>query len=706
MKQFHSKPLSCSSSSLSFCNEPRRIPTSSVFLLTPSSFAAISPRMAFGLTIGTERSSALQTAIQDELTKRGFSNDADPVMAEYITIMIINNKTPAQIAGELEDLIGADFGEWHVHRSAHAADIRSDPSFVDWLFAEASKGAPESEAPPAAEPSTSTQPPARESPPHLPPETPRRPPHGPRSGAPIYQQAISQATSPSPSAQKRTASARSPSPSGQPSKTRRLDVVPTGPRAMFRDRDGAGTGAGTSGGARSLLERVGPARNNGGGHGPYPLHDDIQARIDNITGNSPDPNMMMLGGGGGFPMNGMGGMDMSAMAGMTNPMLLQEMMMNQMALMSQMAGAMGILNPALLNGGAFPMQPGMGGEKCLCSTVAWEECSRWVAGMVRGAEEGGERGRGGSGMRGSGRGRGGRAASPHIAEPAMTDGAQVSPAPSTTPVAAPAVVAPTPTPANITPQPPLSASAVTHVHHPARTGFVPPERPQSPTLCKFGLKCTNPVCRYSHPSPVATAESGVVLSNEPCEKGKDCKDKDCVKAHVSPAVLNPHAELLKPATYASPAPAAPQSTIPCRFGLACTRPGCPYVHPSRPAPDHYKSHFVQPCRFGAACTRATCPFQHPEGRVLPSTFHRGLSTTGPLVNVSTPEAGSMNVPSPHKSVVFKKSDGAGKSAAELEKKVKEMEEKKSLAEKTIAEAEKAAAAGKKDDPSNPVSIAA
>lgn len=53
-----------------------------------------------------------QNAVQDELTKRGFSPDAgqssgtisipsnahtwcytDPVMAEYITIMIINNKT-------------------------------------------------------------------------------------------------------------------------------------------------------------------------------------------------------------------------------------------------------------------------------------------------------------------------------------------------------------------------------------------------------------------------------------------------------------------------------------------------------------------------------------------------------------------------------------------------------------------------------------
>lgn len=109
--------------------------------------------MPFGLTIGTERATALQVpftgsyrrplltyspqqAIQDELTKRGYSPDAgtlfydrlctlsyhsiDLVMAEYITIMVINNKTSgmlslnasvvlllnphvAQITSELED---------------------------------------------------------------------------------------------------------------------------------------------------------------------------------------------------------------------------------------------------------------------------------------------------------------------------------------------------------------------------------------------------------------------------------------------------------------------------------------------------------------------------------------------------------------------------------------------------------------------------
>ena len=88
------------------------------------------------------------------------------------------------------------------------------------------------------------------------------------------------------------------------------------------------------------------------------------------------------------------------------------------------------------------------------------------------------------------------------------------------------------------------------------------------------------------------------------------------------------------------------------------------------------------------------------------------------MNVPNPETGSMSGASPHKSMTFKKSDAAGangadaktgtggmsasSSAADLEKKVKEMEERKNEAQKAIA----AAQAGKKDDASKPVPISA
>jgi hypothetical protein len=29
----------------------------------------------------------------------------------------------------------------------------------------------------------------------------------------------------------------------------------------------------------------------------------------------------------------------------------------------------------------------------------------------------------------------------------------------------------------------------------------------------------------------------MVLSEEPCEEAKDCKDKECIKSHVSPAAV-------------------------------------------------------------------------------------------------------------------------------------------------------------------------
>ena len=51
--------------------------------------------------------------------------------------------------------------------------------------------------------------------------------------------------------------------------------------------------------------------------------------------------------------------------------------------------------------------------------------------------------------------------------------------------------------------------------------------------------------------------------------------------------------------------------IPCRFGAACTHPGCYFSHPT------HATHSAISCRFGAGCTHASCTFQHPEGRVLP-----------------------------------------------------------------------------------------
>ncbi|KAI0036150.1 hypothetical protein K488DRAFT_41726 [Vararia minispora EC-137] len=587
--------------------------------------------MPFGLTIGTERATALQNAIQDELIKRRYSQEPDPVMAEYITIMIINNKSSEQISSELEDLIGSDF----------------ERSFTDWLFAEAAKGEqPEPAAVPAPA-ETQRLSTSRDAPPHI-DAARRNPPSGPRSGAPLYQQAINQATSnSSPNAQKRTASARSPSPGGQgPSKSRRTDV-PSGPRAM---REGRHSGPGP----RSLLDRVGPAR-------PHP-------------NGFPHEEQMMMGGPGPFPPN-MNEMDMNALAAAmqqqqmagANPLMLQEMMMNQMALMAQMASTLGMLNPGMMGG--FPMQGGMPDMSMMNNGGPMDRFQGHQ-------EQNVGRGRGGPG----GRGRGGRTPQ---ARPQNIDAQSGAPANAQkdqpTPAPAPQVTTPTPQPVAPTPVPPT---------------FAVPERPQSPTLCKFGLKCTNMHCRWSHPSPVATPESGVVLSNDPCEQGKNCKDKDCIKAHVSPAIANPSIAIdhtkLHPPPPPPPTNQIHSSQVLCRYGMHCTRRDCTFQHPPSHPLSKAASVSSQPCRFGAACTRTTCQYQHPEGRVLPTSFHRGVSTNAPLVNVPTPQTGSMSAPSPHKSVVFNSG-----SKADIERKIKELQEEKSRAEQKVKAAE-AAAAGRKD----------
>ncbi|EJD40392.1 hypothetical protein AURDEDRAFT_115882 [Auricularia subglabra TFB-10046 SS5] len=512
------------------------------------------------IAMNTDASRALQLSIQKELARLQYSeSEDDPVMAEYITIMLINNKTPEQITAELTDLIGAEY----------------DPAFTTWLFDEYAKVSG-SEAPavssdgPSAEGGESQDAPQeiQTIQTHFDDSRSR----GPARPNALFQQAVNGIPT---VGQKRSSSMRSPSPSGErgpPQKSRRTEL-PTGPRAMRDDRP-----------QRSLADRLGP---------PHP--DAVQARINAVTG---DPMMPPMHPG--------------MMAPGMNPLQMQEMMAANMALMTHVAMNMGLVGPGgqflhpgqPMNGQGFPPQGGFppGGPA--------------------------QRGRGaGPIARGRGRGRGGAVGGGH--------GAPNQPPadPASGPAPAPVALAP------------IAAPQPTHAR-PQAPAFTPPERPQSPSICKFGVKCTNAGCRYSHPSPVATAESGVVLSAEACEAGKDCKDKDCIKSHTSPAVANPSTAFVhKPAGRPAAPTAAPSpSRVPCKFGAACTRAGCMFQHPNPNA--------AKPCRFGSGCTRADCAFQHPPNRVLPGTFHRGLSTTTPIVSVPTPTFHNAAA-SPHKSVSFK-----------------------------------------------------
>ena len=124
------------------------------------------------------------------------------------------------------------------------------------------------------------------------------------------------------------------------------------------------------------------------------------------------------------------------------------------------------------------------------------------------------RGRGGHAGRGAGRGgaTGGHGEPSTVAEQTLVPATPVQPTPSTPSVPPVHVAAPIAHPAPAHPRPNLSAT------------FNAPTRPTSPTLCKFGLKCSNVQCRWSHPSqnrrksPTSRANTGSgIVSCKRCQ---------------------------------------------------------------------------------------------------------------------------------------------------------------------------------------------
>ncbi|WWD17198.1 hypothetical protein CI109_101636 [Kwoniella shandongensis] len=198
----------------------------------------------------------------------------------------------------------------------------------------------------------------------------------------------------------------------------------------------------------------------------------------------------------------------------------------------------------------------------------------------------------------------------------------------------------------------LGAHSVSAI--PPKTNSTPgpiPDKPSSNALCRYSIGCSNSRCPYSHPSPVADEKTGMVLSEEPCENGKNCKDAECIKSHVSPA--------------ASLGETAGPSRLLCKY-QNCTNPSCPFRHedasgnpippPALTASKTAKKAVDLPahssdnedgemevvmsskglmdgaledtrkevsCRYGERCTRADCKFSHPASRPTPKSYLAG-----------------------------------------------------------------------------------
>jgi len=200
-----------------------------------------------------------------------------------------------------------------------------------------------------------------------------------------------------------------------------------------------------------------------------------------------------------------------------------------------------------------------------------------------------------------------------------------------------------------------------------------PEKPVLKALCRYSVGCSNSRCQYSHPSPAADEKTGMVLSEEPCEAGKNCKDPECTKSHVSPAAVL--------------GDGAGPSRLLCKY-QNCANPSCPFRHEDEagspippPALTAAKAAKEKPakvvekveinansdnedgemevvmthkglmdgalddsksekqCRYAERCTRPDCKFSHPPSRPTPKGGKFPSRSTVPANGVGN---GSMN----------------------------------------------------------------
>jgi hypothetical protein len=107
------------------------------------------------------------------------------------------------------------------------------------------------------------------------------------------------------------------------------------------------------------------------------------------------------------------------------------------------------------------------------------------------------------------------------------------------------------------------------------------EKPAAETMCRYNKTCRNAECPFAHSGPMTF--TGIVVDTAvECPHGAACMNNRCASRHPSPA---------KKQAY--------QSTVPCKFGPYCQKPGCTFQHPPK-----------GPCKNGADCTEEGCEFWH------------------------------------------------------------------------------------------------
>lgn len=124
------------------------------------------------------------------------------------------------------------------------------------------------------------------------------------------------------------------------------------------------------------------------------------------------------------------------------------------------------------------------------------------------------------------------------------------------------------------------------------------------TMCHFNTRCTNKECIYAHQSPAAPMNIPVDTT-QVCQYGVTCKNTACTARHPSPALKQAH-----------------QAESECKFWPNCSKPNCPFRHPTQPMcsygasckNEHCKfTHLSTMCRFNP-CTNTRCPYKHADGQ--------------------------------------------------------------------------------------------
>ncbi|TKY88766.1 hypothetical protein EX895_002397 [Sporisorium graminicola] len=125
--------------------------------------------------------------------------------------------------------------------------------------------------------------------------------------------------------------------------------------------------------------------------------------------------------------------------------------------------------------------------------------------------------------------------------------------------------------------------------------------------CRYGARCINKDCMRSHVSPAVAkiqARSAAPVSFNAASTVSTAPTATTAAAAVAPPTLSMDAAL-----------PSHSGSRPCRFGAACTRADCFFSHPptrSIAPPNSIAS--GTPCRFGLGCTRPDCYFVHPPGQ--------------------------------------------------------------------------------------------